>query len=175
MKLKVAVFSVVFFLAFLRFSKSSPITLITQPSSSSPPRMPMDLCPDLAPGTKSSKASKCLPHQEMALQGLPYGHLPTAADASADPCHWHFQCRTDAARPTTASTSRQKDAFWWEAVLKTPGKNGPRICQTSQGQGRCVPLKKHEVVVRYPRSSSEKACFYWRKVKTSYYCKVDAV
>ena len=174
MKLKVAVLSVVFFSTFLRLSKSSPITPVTQPSSSSSPRMPMDLCPDFVPGTKGSKATNCLLHQEMALQGLPYGHLPTAADASADPCHWHFQCRTDAAR-TSTTTSGQKNAFWWEAVLKTPGKNGPRICHTSQGQGRCVPLKKHEIVVRYPRNSSEKACFYWRKVKTSYYCKVDSV
>ena len=158
-----------FFVTFLRLSKSSPITPVTQPCSS-PPRMPMDLCPDFVPGTKGRKASKCLPHQEIALQGLPYGHLPTADDASADPCHWNFQCRTDAARTSTASTSGQKDAFWWEAVLKTPGKNGPRICQTGQGQGRCVPLKKHEIVVRYPRNSSEKACFCWRKVKVSYYC-----
>ena len=169
-------FSTLFcFLTFLQFSKSSPITSVHQPSSLSSQRMPMDLCPDFVPGTrKVSKASKCLPHQEMALQGLPYGHLPTAADASADPCHWHFQCLTDATR-TSTTTSGQKNAFWWEAVLKTPGKNGPRICQTSQGQGRCVPLKKHEIVVRYPRNSSEKACFYWRKVKTSYYCKVDGV
>ena len=35
----------------------------------------------LRSGHKISKASKCLPHQEMALQGLPYGHLPTAANA----------------------------------------------------------------------------------------------
>ena len=162
-------------LNFLRISKSSPITPVKQPFLLSSQRMPMDLCAGFVPGTrKVRKASKCLPHQEMALQGLPYGHLPTAADASADPCHWYFQCRTDAARTSTASTSGQKDAFWWEAVLKTPGKNGPRICQTGQGQGRCVPLKKHEIVVRYPRNSSEKACPYWRKVKVAYNCKVDS-
>ena len=70
MKLKVVALSVVFFSTFLRLSKSSPISPVTQPSSSSSPRMPMDLCPDFVPGTKGSKATNCLPHQEMALQGL---------------------------------------------------------------------------------------------------------
>ena len=106
---KIIISTFFFFVTFLRLSRSSPISPVTQPSSSSPPpRMPMDLCPDFTPGTKVRKASNCLPHQEMALQGLPYGHLPTAADASADPCHWHFQCRTYAARTTTSSTSGQK-------------------------------------------------------------------
>ena len=118
---KILVATLFCFLTFLWRCKSSPITPVTQPSSSSSPRMPMDLCPDIdfAPGTKVSKATNCLPHQEMALQGLPDGHLPTAAAESADPCHWYFQCRTDAARTSTASTSGQKDAFWWEAVFKT--------------------------------------------------------
>ena len=79
--LTIMISTLLFFLVFLRLSKSSPITPVTQPSSSSSSRMPMDLSPDFVPGTKVSKASKCLPHQEMALQGLPYGHLPTAANA----------------------------------------------------------------------------------------------
>ena len=117
----------------------------------------------------------CLKHEVMFLTGLPFGHSPMTADLANDSCSWNFDCFTDSRRDNFMS-SGQKRALWWEAVLKVPAKNGRirKQCQTNRGRGVCVPLKKHEIVVRYPTKSStnSKPCFYWRRVKTAYYCKV---
>ena len=139
-------------------------------SDSSP--FSMDLCLDFHQNPKRRIPAKtCQKHEVMFLTGLPFGHSPMTADLANDSCSWKFDCFTDSRRDNFMS-SGQKRALWWEAVLKVPAQNGRirKQCQTNRGRGVCVPLKKHEIVVRYPTKSStnSKPCFYWRKVKTSF-------
>ena len=143
-------------------------------SDSSP--FSMHLCLDFHQNPKRRIPAKtCQKHEVMFLTGLPFGHSPMTADLANDSCSWDFDCFTDSRRDNFMS-SGEKRALWWEAVLKVPAQNGRirKQCQTNRGRGVCVPLKKHEIVVRYPTkpSTNTKPCFYWRKVKTSYYCKV---
>ena len=162
---------------------SLPLVLSSQASSIPPPsrlarssqeaRLPMELCPDFDPHPNVRRRSeKCQKHDEMLLQGLPFGSPPAPADMGDDPCAWTFHCRTDTPSMNSSSTGR-KNALWWDASLVAPAKSVRKPCETSRGRGWCVPLKKYEIVIRYATNLSRKSCFYWRKVKTAYYCKVD--
>ena len=134
--------------------------------------LPMHLCADFDPKVEHKvRSAKCSNPDESVLTHLPFGDKPAQAELGNDSCAWRFHCRKDVLRSLTTNSAGR--ALWWEAVLKTPAQNGRKPCQTSRGGGWCVPLKKYEIVVRYATRPSEKSCFYWRKVKTAYYCKAD--
>ena len=158
------------------FDSTDGNTTDSAPSSAGSDSSPfsMHLCLDFHQNPKRRIPAKtCQKHEVMLLTGLPFGHSPVTADLADDSCSWDFDCFTDSRRDNFMS-SGQKRALWWEAVLKVPAQNGRirKQCQTNRGRGVCVPLKKHEIVVRYPTESStnSKPCFYSRRVKTSFFC-----
>ena len=160
------------------FDSTDGNTTDSAPSSAGSDSSPfsMHLCLDFHQNPKRRIPAKtCQKHEVMLLTGLPFGHSPMTADLANDSCSWEFDCFTDSRRDNFMS-SGQKRGLWWEAVLKVPAQNGRirKRCHSNRGRGVCVPLKKHEIVVRYPTESStnSKPCFYWRRVKTSFFCKV---
>ena len=154
-------------------SKSSPIDVqqTAVEDDHTTDWMDMSVCPNFN-RLEKGRSPACDRHEIEMLEMRPFSHQPKPAKLGESPCAWEFVCHKDVLH--SSERSNKTNALWWEAVLKSPAQNerNRKSCRTRRGEGECVPLRKHEVVVRYPTSESGKACFYWRRVKTAYYCNV---